>query len=143
MNSTNVTLFGNGGDNSLVSSGGSDVTLFGGDGSDSLSSSGGTNVTLFGGSGGDDPVNPDGNDTLTAGGGSDVTLFGGSGDDSLGDIGIDFELRCLLGNIEQSFAARNDLYMEVMRKFREAGIRIPTPPHEARVPGAAPAAKEA
>jgi potassium-dependent mechanosensitive channel len=53
----------------------------------------------------------------------------------LGDIGIDFELRCLLGNIEQSFAVRNDLYLEVLRRFRDGGIRIPAPAHEARVPG--------
>jgi potassium efflux system protein len=57
-----------------------------------------------------------------------------------GDIGIDFELRCLLGNVEQSFAVRNDLYMEVLREFREAGIKIPFPVHDARVPGAAPPA---
>jgi small-conductance mechanosensitive channel len=58
----------------------------------------------------------------------------------LGDIGIDFELRCLLGNIEQSFAVRNDLYMEILRRFHDGGIRIPAPAHEARVPGVAPAA---
>jgi small-conductance mechanosensitive channel len=55
-----------------------------------------------------------------------------------GDIGIDFELRCLLGNIEQSLSVRNDLYTEVLRNFREAGIRIPAPIHDARVPGAPP-----
>jgi small-conductance mechanosensitive channel len=55
-----------------------------------------------------------------------------------GDIGIDFELRCLLGNIEQSFSVRNDLYLEVLRKFRDAGIRIPFPVHDARVPGVPP-----
>jgi len=55
-----------------------------------------------------------------------------------GDIGIDFELRCLLGNIEQSFAVRNDLYMEVLRKFRDAGIKIPSPAYDARVPGVPP-----
>jgi potassium efflux system protein len=57
----------------------------------------------------------------------------------LGDIGIDFELRCLLGNIEQSFVVRNDLYMDVLRRFRDAGIKIPTPAHDARVPGGSPA----
>jgi potassium-dependent mechanosensitive channel len=60
-----------------------------------------------------------------------------------GDIGIDFELRCLLGNVEQSFAVRNDLYMDVLQKFRDAGVRIPSPAHEARVPGVPPALKEA
>jgi small-conductance mechanosensitive channel len=61
----------------------------------------------------------------------------------IGDIGFDFELRCLLGNIEQSFAVRNDLYMEVLRRFRDGGIRIPAPAHEARVPGAPAAAQAA
>jgi potassium-dependent mechanosensitive channel len=60
----------------------------------------------------------------------------------LGDIGIDFELRCLLANVEQSPAVRNDLYMEVLGRLRDAGIRIPFPIHDARVPGAPPAAKE-
>jgi potassium-dependent mechanosensitive channel len=60
-----------------------------------------------------------------------------------GDIGIDFELRCLLGNVEQSFVVRNDLFVEVLRKFREAGIKIPTPVYDARVPGAPPAPQAA
>jgi small-conductance mechanosensitive channel len=56
---------------------------------------------------------------------------------SFGDIGIDFELRCLLGNVEQALAIRSDLQTEVMRRFAEAGIRIPFPAHEARPPGPA------
>jgi potassium efflux system protein len=57
-----------------------------------------------------------------------------------GDIGIDFELRCVLGNVEQALAIRSDLQTEVMRKFAEAGIRIPFPAHEARLPGPPPEA---
>ncbi len=60
-----------------------------------------------------------------------------------GDIGIDFELRCLIGNIEQSWSVRNDLYTEVLGKFRDAGVRIPAPIHDARVPGVPPAASGA
>jgi len=30
---------------------------------------------------------------------------------------------------------RDDLYMNVLRAFHDAGIRIPVPVHEARVPG--------
>jgi potassium efflux system protein len=52
-----------------------------------------------------------------------------------GDIGIDLELRCLIGNIEHSLAVRDDLYMDVLREFRGAGIKIPAPVHEAGVPG--------
>jgi potassium efflux system protein len=55
-----------------------------------------------------------------------------------GDIGIDFELRCLLGNVEQSLGIRSDLQTDVMRKFAAAGIRIPFPAHEARAPGPPP-----
>jgi small-conductance mechanosensitive channel len=60
-----------------------------------------------------------------------------------GDIGIDFELRCLIGNIEQIWSVRNDLYTAVLRKFRDADIRIPAPVHEAGVPGTGPATSPA
>lgn len=58
-----------------------------------------------------------------------------------GDIGIDFELRCLIGVVEQALAIRSELQMEVMRRFGEAGIKMPFPGHEERPPGpvAAPA----
>jgi potassium-dependent mechanosensitive channel len=56
----------------------------------------------------------------------------------LGDIGIDFELRCLLANVEQSLAVRTDLQMEILRRFREAAVKIPTPVHDTRIPGPAP-----
>jgi small-conductance mechanosensitive channel len=56
----------------------------------------------------------------------------------LGDIGIDFELRCLLANVEQSLAVRTDLQMEILRRFREAVVKIPTPVHDTRIPGPAP-----
>jgi potassium efflux system protein len=55
----------------------------------------------------------------------------------LGDIGIDFELRCLIANVEQSFPVRTDLQMEILRRFREAAVKIPTPVHDARIPGPA------
>jgi potassium-dependent mechanosensitive channel len=60
-----------------------------------------------------------------------------------GDIGIDFELRCLTGNIEQFHSVRNDLYMDALHEFRDAGIRIPVPIHDARVPGVPLAESEA
>ncbi len=58
---------------------------------------------------------------------------------ALGDIGLDFELRCLLGNVELSLAIRTDLQTDILRGFREAGIKIPFPAHEARSPGPLPA----
>ncbi len=65
-----------------------------------------------------------------------------------GDIGIDFELRCMLANVEQSLPVKSDVQMELLRRFRDAGIKIPFPVHEARPPGSpaappAPAARGA
>jgi potassium-dependent mechanosensitive channel len=57
-----------------------------------------------------------------------------------GDIGIDFELRCVLANVEQSLLVRTDLQMEILRRFRDAAIKIPFPVHDARPPGPPPAA---
>ncbi len=62
-----------------------------------------------------------------------------------GDIGIDFELMCLIGNISQGATVRTELYIDILSKLRDARIRIPAPVHEASVPAlsaqAQPAAK--
>jgi potassium-dependent mechanosensitive channel len=52
-----------------------------------------------------------------------------------GDIGIDFELRCLIANVEQSLAVRTELGMEILRRFRDGGVKIPSPAYDARPPG--------
>jgi potassium-dependent mechanosensitive channel len=52
-----------------------------------------------------------------------------------GDIGIDFELRCLIANVEQSLAVRTELGMEILRRFRDVGVKIPSPGYDARPPG--------
>jgi potassium-dependent mechanosensitive channel len=57
-----------------------------------------------------------------------------------GDIGIDFELRCLIANVEQSLAVRTELGMEILRRFRDAGVKIPSPAYNARPPGPPPPA---
>jgi potassium efflux system protein len=54
---------------------------------------------------------------------------------AFGDIGVDFELRCILGNIEQALAIRSDIQLEVLRRFGEAGIKIPFPDHKEQPPG--------
>jgi potassium-dependent mechanosensitive channel len=51
-----------------------------------------------------------------------------------GDIGIDVELMCLIGNVSQGLTVRTELYVDILAKFRDARIRIPFPPHEASVP---------
>ncbi|HVS35748.1 MAG TPA: PKD domain-containing protein, partial [Gemmataceae bacterium] len=89
------TVYGGGGNDTLVALGGSNIlleaggaatvvqsaksgansiTMFGGDGNDSLASSGGSDVTMIGGNG---------NATLSSSGGSSITMFGGDGNDSL------------------------------------------------------------
>lgn len=52
-----------------------------------------------------------------------------------GEIGLDFELRCILSNVENGLSVKSDLHVAVLQKFREAGIKIPYPIHEERVPG--------
>jgi small-conductance mechanosensitive channel len=52
-----------------------------------------------------------------------------------GEIGLDFELRCILSNVENGLTVKSDLHVAVLKAFREAGIKIPYPPHEERVPG--------
>ncbi|WP_146604626.1 DUF3772 domain-containing protein, partial [Rhodoplanes roseus] len=55
-----------------------------------------------------------------------------------GDIGLDLELRCILSNVENGLSVKSDLHVAVLKKFREAGIKIPYPTHEERVPGPPP-----
>jgi potassium efflux system protein len=59
----------------------------------------------------------------------------------IGDIGLDFELRCLIANVEQSIVVSTELRLEILRRFAQHAIRIPFLPHDARPPGpsAAPA----
>ena len=59
-----------------------------------------------------------------------------------GDIGLDFELMCLVANVSQGLTVRTDLYMDILGKFRDARIKIPYPMHETAVP-ALPAQAEA
>lgn len=51
-----------------------------------------------------------------------------------GDIGIDFELMGLIGNVSQGLTVRTELYMDILGRFRDARIKIPYPIHEANVP---------
>jgi small-conductance mechanosensitive channel len=54
-------------------------------------------------------------------------------------------MKSMLGRVEQSLPVRTDLQMEILRRFRDAGIKIPFPVHDARSPGppAAPPAPAA
>jgi small-conductance mechanosensitive channel len=57
---------------------------------------------------------------------------------AFGDIGLDFELRCILANVEHALTVKSDLHVAVLERFRAAGIRISYPAHEERVPGLDP-----
>ncbi len=61
----------------------------------------------------------------------------------IGDIGLEFELRCLIANVEQSIAVSTELRLEILRRFAQHAIRIAFLPHDARTPGpsAAPASR--
>jgi potassium efflux system protein len=53
----------------------------------------------------------------------------------IGDIGLEFELRCLIANVEQSIAVSTELRLEILRRFAQHAIRIAFLPHDARTPG--------
>jgi small-conductance mechanosensitive channel len=57
-----------------------------------------------------------------------------------GDSALDFELRCIVSNVENSLIVKSDLYFDVLARFNAAGIAIPFPQREVRVLGGAPTA---
>ena len=44
-----------------------------------------------------------------------------------GDSSIDFELRCFIRDIDRRLRVMSDLYFEIDKAFRAAGIEIPFP----------------
>jgi small-conductance mechanosensitive channel len=51
---------------------------------------------------------------------------------SFGDTALEFELRCVVGNVENSLSVKSDLNLAVLGKFRAARIAIPVPQREIR-----------
>jgi small-conductance mechanosensitive channel len=49
---------------------------------------------------------------------------------AFGDKALEFELRCLVANVQDSLAVKSTLQLDVLRAFRQAGIGIPTAPAE-------------
>lgn len=47
------------------------------------------------------------------------------------DTGLDFELRCVVSNVEYSLTVRSDLQLAILTRFREKGIMIAPPPQAA------------
>jgi potassium-dependent mechanosensitive channel len=48
------------------------------------------------------------------------------------DSALDFELRCVVANVENGLAVKSDLHYAILKRFREAGIEIPYPQREIR-----------
>jgi small-conductance mechanosensitive channel len=49
-----------------------------------------------------------------------------------GDSALEFELRCIVRDVEKGASVRSDLHYEVIKRFRTAGITIPYPQRELR-----------
>ena len=47
-----------------------------------------------------------------------------------GDSALEFELRCVVSNVEEAAVVRSDLCFAILRRFRAAGIVIPYPQRE-------------
>jgi potassium-dependent mechanosensitive channel len=50
-----------------------------------------------------------------------------------GDSALEFELRCIVKDVEKGLSVRSDLHYAIIKRFREAGISIPYPQRELRV----------
>jgi small-conductance mechanosensitive channel len=64
---------------------------------------------------------------------------------ALGDIALEFELRCIVANVNYGLTVKSDLQMTILQRFRAAGIVIPLLPydHPAAADGTAMAQKGA
>jgi potassium efflux system protein len=47
---------------------------------------------------------------------------------AFGDNALQFELRCVVGHVDNGLPVRSDLHFEILRRFRAAKIEMP---HEA------------
>jgi small-conductance mechanosensitive channel len=57
-----------------------------------------------------------------------------------GDSALDFELRCIVANVEDALIVKSDLHFDVLARFNAAGIAIPFPQREIRLLGGTPTA---
>src|SRR5262249_61098961 len=60
---------------------------------------------------------------------------------SFGESALEFELRCVVADVEKGLLAKSDLHYAIIKAFRKNGIEIPYPQRELRWrgQGAAPA----
>ncbi|HYS47342.1 MAG TPA: DUF3772 domain-containing protein [Xanthobacteraceae bacterium] len=52
-----------------------------------------------------------------------------------GESALEFELRCVVANVEYALTVKSDLYFAILHRFRAAGIEIPYPRREVRLLG--------
>jgi len=51
---------------------------------------------------------------------------------AFGESALEFELRCVVGDVEKALSVRSDLNYAIIKRFREAGIEIPHQQRELR-----------
>ena len=49
------------------------------------------------------------------------------------DNALQFELRCVVGHVDNGLPVKSDLHFEILRRFRAAKIEIPNPQYEVRI----------
>jgi potassium efflux system protein len=54
---------------------------------------------------------------------------------AFGDSALNFELRCVVSDVENGMAVKSDLHYALLARFRAAGIEIPYPQQEVRLRG--------
>jgi potassium-dependent mechanosensitive channel len=54
---------------------------------------------------------------------------------AFGDSALQFELRCVVAHVDNGMPVKSDIHFEILRRFRAAGIEIPYPRQEVRLPG--------
>src|SRR5262245_8761466 len=52
---------------------------------------------------------------------------------AFGDSTLEFELRCVVANVDNGLSAKSDLHYAILKRFRQAGIEIPYPQREVRL----------
>jgi small-conductance mechanosensitive channel len=52
---------------------------------------------------------------------------------NFGDSALEFELRCVVANVDYGLTVKSDLHFAILHQFRKAGIEIPYPQREIRV----------
>jgi len=54
---------------------------------------------------------------------------------AFGDIGLEFELRFIVANVNYALTVKSDVQMAILQRLRAAGIMVPVLPHEQGLPG--------